>query len=167
MSCMIVAADTVSKVSCFIARLLNQGFNSFGFSADELCHMAFKDCMNCGRYNEEMIYRSLFGLNYKAYESRYCPPAREDYSEEIPDNPNLRFWEELTRKMDPIGNGMMCEVVQNWHYEAYKGVEHLHYQLDEDINRNDVKVEALDRIMKTLAQFIVCHAPAYYASSVC
>lgn len=168
MSCMIATKETVSKVSYFIAMLLNQGFNSFGFSVSEYLHQVFDDCRTCGLYDEDMIYNSLYNLNYKAYAGRYRLPIKEDYSDEFPKNPSLRYWDVLERKMEAVGeNGRWCEVVQEWHYAAFMGVQFLCYQMNEDITRNEHKVKALEELATRLSIFITCHTPEYHKLHWC
>jgi len=166
MSCMIATKETVSKVSYFIAMLLNQGYDSFGFSAEESLHEAFEDCRRCGYYEEDLIYDALYRLNYKAYNNRYRIP-QEEHSEEIPKNPSLRYWEVLDRKVESFGCCNNHEVVQDWHYKALKGVQFLHYQMAEDATYKEPKVIALDELAQRLAVFIATHTPIYHILEWC
>ena len=167
MSCMIATKETVSKVSYYIAMLLNQGFNSFGFCADEKVFEAFKDCRNCGRYDEDMIYYSLYSLNHKAYAGRYRLPIKEDYTKDIPENPCLRYWDVLDRKVASFGDCYNHEVTQEWHYAALKGVQFVEYQLSEDATDKEEKKIALEILAKQLAVFIACHTPEYHNVKWC
>lgn len=160
MSCMIATKETVSKVAYLIAMLLNQGFNSFGFTPSEYLRQAFKDCQKCGLYDEDMIYNSLYNLNYKAYSGRYHQPQKDDYMDEFPKNPELRYWDVLERKVEQFENGCH-EVVQDWHYAAFQGVQFLWYQMEEDATDKEPKVKALEELATRLAIFITCHTPEY------
>lgn len=167
MSTQIATANNVSKVACFVATLLNQGFNSFGFSAAESWYEAFKDCRRCNLYDEDLIYQALYNLNYKAYDGRYRHPIKDDYTKDFPKNPDVRFWNELTRKVECFGEYNCQEVVQPWHYQALKGMQYLHYQLDGDYTEKEPKVVALGAMIQRLAMFIACHTPVYHTIDWC
>lgn len=166
MSCMIINSETVSKVSYFIAMLLNQGFNSFGFCANKSLYEAFEDCRVGNLYDEDRIYLALYALNHKAYNGRYRLPMKENYEDEIPRNPGLRYWEVLERKVENFG-GHCEEVVQNWHYAALKGVSRLYYQLLEDATEEDAKTVAMGQLEQRLALFIATHTPEYHKLPWC
>lgn len=164
MSCMSVVPEKVSKTASFIAGLLNEGFNSFGFSANRDLYDAFADCKTSWRYNEKKIYEALYTLIYKAYNGRYM--ITSDVSDTIPGNPLLDFWKSQKRKIDVIENDSV-EVVQEWHYEALKTLNFIVYQLSEDMTANDDKTVALNELASLLAMFIATHSPIYHQYNWC
>ena len=152
MSCMLVNDENLSKIGNFLARLLNCGYNSFGFSADREIHSAFKDCIVSYYYDSNRIYEELYKLNVKAYNSRY----KEENVDElyIPKNQNIDIWQ--GREME---NGI--EIAQKWHYEILKHLQCLHYQLTEDITSGDIKTKAIEKLINTIAMYIVTHNKIY------
>lgn len=156
MSCMIVSDEILSKIGNFISRLLNQGYNSFGFSVDKEVFDAFKDCKTFDYYNSNRIYEELYKLNVKAYNGRY----KEENVDELlmPKNPNIDIWQD--RKAENWN-----ELTQKWHYEILKNLQCLHYQLEEDATYDDVKTKALKEIINTVAMFIATHNEIYHSVS--
>ena len=154
MSCFIVSDETLSKVGNFISRLLNQGYNSFGFEVGREVFFAFEDCKVSDCYNSNRIYEELYKLNVKAYNGRY---KLENIDElEIPKKPNIDIdiWEHIKVKNSFV-------IAQKWHYEMLKKLRCLHYQLEEDATYEDVKTKALEKIINTLAMFIATHNEIY------
>lgn len=152
MSCFIVSDETLSKIGNFIARLLNQGYNSFGFEVGREVFFAFEDCIIDGFCNSNRVYEELYKLNVKAYNGRYKEENIEEL--EIPKNPNIDIWEHMKVKNS-------FAIAQRWHYEMLKKLKCLHYQLEEDATYEDVKTKALEKIINTLAIFIATHNEIY------
>jgi hypothetical protein len=158
MSCLIAEKETVSKVSNFISRFLNQGFNSFGFAPTKAVFDGFNDCTICGFYNSDLIYKKLYELNFAAYNGRYLE-GQEEKPEEIEifyKNQNIDIWENRVYK-----NGF--ENVQPWHFEIYKHIQFLHYQLCEDATQEHATRKALQELEIILARFIVSTTAEYNA----
>lgn len=152
MSCFIVSDETLSKIGNFISRLLNQGYNSFGFEVGREVFFAFEDCIIDGFCSSNRVYEELYKLNVKSYNGRYKEENIEEL--EIPKNPNIDIWKD--RKIEN-----RIEIAQKWHYEILKNLQCLHYQLIEDVTYEDVKTKALEKIINTLAIFIATHNEIY------
>ena len=71
MSCLIQKSENVAIIATFISRLLTNGYNSFGFSANTDVYMVFRDCQGRGCYIDRLIYEKLYEANFKAYNERY------------------------------------------------------------------------------------------------
>lgn len=146
MSCMICKDESISKISNFIARLLNQGFNSFGFSASQKIFNAFDNCVVGGFYNSNRIYNELYTLNYIAYNERYNIQGEEI---EISKNPDIDIWEP------------MQQFAQHWHVEILKNIQCLEYQLTEKATENEPKTKALQELVNILALYIATNNNIY------
>ena len=152
MSCAISKPEKVSKVANFISRLLNQGYNSFGFEAPSDVFEAFADCKdNHGYYSDKKIYTALVELNFKAYNGRYNETNVID--EEEFKNPDIDIWEPRTK------------YVQKWHYEILKDLQSVHYQLVEDATDKDPKTKAISELAKTVAMYIATENEIYESCS--
>lgn len=153
MSCVISRPEKVSKVANFISRLLNQGYNSFGFEAKRSVFEAFEDCQgNHGDYKEDKIYTALVKLNFKAYNGRYNENLEPDMDGEFK-NPNLDIWEPKQK------------YAQKWHYEILKCLHSVHYQLVEEATMNDPKTKALAELSKEVAMYIATENELYESVS--
>ena len=152
MSCFIVSDETLSKIGNFIARLLNCGYDSFGFCVGREVFFAFEDCKIGDFCSSNRVYEELYKLNVKAYNGRY---KEENIDElDIPKNPNIDIWEHTKVKNSFV-------IAQKWHYEMLKKLKCLHYQLEEDATYEDAKTKALEEIINTLAMFIATHNEIY------
>ena len=151
MSCFIVKTENLSKISNFIERLLNYGFNSFGFSVDPETGAAFYDCKKEGYYKSDLIFEELYKLNQRAYSGRYND---KNINEVIPFNPNIDIWK-------PRTFSGCNDLPQKWHYEILKNLQCLHYQLEEDLTIEDVKTKAIEKIINILMDFIISNNENY------
>ena len=152
MSCVISKPEKVSRVANFISRLLNQGYNSFGFEAPRSVFEAFQDCQDKhGYYSDSKIYTALVELNFKAYNGRYDEINEIDEKEFK--NPNEDIWEPREK------------YAQRWHYKILKDLHSVHYQLVEDATDKDPKTKALSELAKTVAMYIATENEIYESFS--
>lgn len=152
MSCAISRPEKVSQVANFISRLLNQGYNSFGFEVPRDVFEAFEDCKdNHGYYSSDKIYTALVELNFKAYNGRYNETNVID--EEKFKNPDIDIWEPRTK------------YAQRWHYEILKALHSVHYQLVEDATSKDPKTKTLSKLSKIVAEYIATSNEIYESIS--
>lgn len=157
MSCRIQSPENVAIIASFIKRLLDHGYNSFGFQANYTVFSAFNDCQANGFYNARMIYEKLYEANFKAYNDRYkiIPETSTLYQECIDAFQDIDIW-----KPRVVEN--LKDVPQEWHYRVFKNLQFLQYQiLDNDTADNDPVFKALEVLIATLAMFIITHSKEY------
>ena len=68
-----MGSEPVSKLAVYINSLLNMGYSFFGMDAPESLARELDECRlyRNDRYDEELIYNKLYGLNYAAFTCRY------------------------------------------------------------------------------------------------
>ena len=71
MSCMMMNPEPLAALANAIETGLNCGFSFYGFEIPDSLSREFSDCRVSGTYFSKRIYRKLYGLNAKAYNSRY------------------------------------------------------------------------------------------------
>ena len=153
MSCLMVNPDTVSHVSYFISRLLNRGFNSFGFEAEWCVYEAFGDCNVGGFCNADKVYEVLYILNHEAYVKRYeLKQTWLDVKNHYP-NPHEDIWKHRAKG----------DMVQDWHYQMLMHLQVLCYNMAEDSVSGKYKIDALRSLAGTLAMFIATHNETFRA----
>lgn len=158
MSCMIQKKENVAIIAAFISRLLNHGYNSFGFEADICVFDAFKDCQNAGFYNDHMIYDKLYETNYKAYNKRYPDEmglSWEDYKE------TESFKYALNDLWKPRLVENNTDVPQEWHYKVLKCVQFLMYQVSDIDDMENPVYKALVSLEAKIAMFIIINSSIY------
>ena len=156
MSCFVMEPRALACMAEVIGRLLNVGYNSFGFEAPRSLYDALKDCNDAtGFYNERYIYARLYTLNARAYAKRYREP--EDTTPPDVDFSGLDIWER------PEPNGHYGHAVKPWHYRFLKLVDCYNYQTDSGDEKDPLK-KAMDELAQILCLFIVRNAAEYDAA---
>ncbi len=155
---LLAETETVSKIANFTGRILNQGFNSFGFEAQKDVFDAFKECLDSyGFYNADKIYKSLYKLLFTAYNSRYKDDFQDwETNQELYKNPDIDIWEYRY-----VENGN--ELAQCWHYEMLKHLQFVFYQLNESATFDNPITIAINSLINTLSMFIACHNVVYHS----
>ena len=157
MSCFIMDLRALACMAEVIGRLLNVGYNSFGFEAPRELYDALNDCIDTtGFYSERLIYDRLYALNARAYAERYkkseeATPPDIDFS-------GLDIWEH------PDPNGRYGYVIKPWHYRLQKLIDYYNYQTDEGTARKDPLKIAMDKLARILCAFIVRNTAEYDAA---
>lgn len=163
MSCLIQKSENVAIIATFISRLLNQGFNSFGFSADRDVIMAFRDCQGRGFYNDRMIYEKLYEANFKAYNKRYENSKSHTYMEfswEFYKDTEAYAYNEVDIWEHRVFSSDGHDIPQEWHYKVLKSIQFLLYQVADNGNEDPI-YKALESLQATLAMYIITNSEKY------
>lgn len=160
MSCFIVKSETVSTLSDFLACLLNNGYNYFGFSAPESLHIELQNCRERGYYQERKIFQALSELNRYAYIGRYEEEAGYIPASEYKENAKHKPAE--YGPMNPKDSfGGYTVQVQPWHYEMMNHIDCFLYQcMEEPAKRTDL-FKSLEELQMIMAFFIARHNQTY------
>lgn len=156
MSCFIMNEKALAALAIATGKILNQGFNYFGFEAPHVLYDALNDCKAdvYRDYNAPQIYAKLYALNAQAYAGRY----REDADITPPDVDFSGV--DVTHAPQYADNSFK---VCPWHYQLAKLVDCYCYQTDEDATRGDELIRAMRELSNTLRGFIVQHSADYIA----
>ena len=157
MSCFIMNEKALAALAIATEKVMNQGFNYFGFEAPRELYNALSDC-KAGvyrDYNAPLIYAKLYALNARAYAGRY----RDDLDITAPD---VNFSGlDITHPPQYAQNSF---VVQPWHYRLAKLIDCYCYQVSEDATRRDDLARAMHDLSNTLRGFIVQRSADYMAA---
>lgn len=152
MSCFIMNADAIGTLATSLEKVLNMGFNFFGFEAPESLFNALRDCENPrGFFDENKIYAALYNLNCHAYCTRYKEETYDDL-------PNVDFTRCNIVKRAGYNNHYM---VEKWHYQLLKLLDCFIYQVSEDGTRNHDLTLALKDMRLVLMAFIIHNNDIY------
>ena len=157
MSCFIMNEKALAALAIATEKVMNQGFNYFGFEAPRELYNALSDC-KAGvyrDYNAPLIYAKLYALNARAYAGRY----REDVDTTPPD---VNFSGlDITRPPQYAQNSF---VVQPWHYRLAKLIDCYCYQVSEDATQGDDLAHAMTELARVVHAFIVQRSTDYIAA---
>lgn len=146
-------SEDISVLANFMARLLNHGFNSFGFSAPNALVIALMDCRdNSGFYRASKIYAELSKLKYWMI---YDNPHKE--MDDIYNIPEYREYD--------IYQPAYCRnyhfVVQNYHFQIKKMLDSYISLCSTHMSDGVYIVQALVEMSATLTSFIVANSDSY------
>lgn len=158
MSCIIQKKENVAIIAAFIKRLLDQGYNSFGFEADHCVFDTFKDCKRTEFYSEHLIYDKLYEANFEAYNKRYEKLGENLTWKDYKDTESFKYEDNDIWEPRVIVNN--TDAVQEWHYKVLKCIHFLMYQVS-DFSDNDFIYKALESLEAKLAMFIIVHSSIY------
>ena len=71
MSCTVMNLEPLAALANAVEDRLNCDFDFWGFEAPDSLHRELNDCQSSGLFAAEDIYRRLYALNVRAYNSRY------------------------------------------------------------------------------------------------
>ena len=157
MSCFIMNEKALAALAIATEKVMNQGFNYFGFEAPRELYNALSDC-KAGvyrDYNAPLIYAKLYALNARAYAGRY----RED-ADITPPDVDFSGVDVTHAPQYADHSYKVCP----WHYQLAKLVDCYCYQTDEDATRGDELAKAMRELSNTLRGFIVQHSADYMAA---
>lgn len=152
MSSYLMKPKPVSEIADFIACVLNNGFNYFGFEGNNHLVCALSQCRTSMFYSENIIYKLLSELNVKAV----C--ANDEKVNVV--------WEEY-KKYPPVYHPHHYDVkeehfcIEHWHYELLKKLDCFLYQCDENSVINTELFIGVSKLRDTLSNFIVTNNPTY------
>lgn len=154
MSSFIMFDRSHAAIADTLWRILNSGFNRFGFDAPDSLHNALKDCRDrYGYYSCEQIYNRIYQLNARATGARYGVDASP-----VPDMPAFPSLVEPRQCIN------YHEKLLPWHYTFCKLLDCLIYQCSEDATRNDPLLLALIDFSRVYKSFLVVNTEEYSAA---
>lgn len=155
MSCVIVNNKVMSITANLICRMLNAGFDSFGFEIPNELESAFNGCYCNRAYSVAKIYNRLYELNFKAYAERYGASASATFKTFMDDSQyqmvDIDIWE----------NRAGDDHTRDWHYQALKCLQEVYYQLCEGEVYGYEETRAIYTLITTFALFIATHTEEY------
>lgn len=152
MSCFIMNAETIGTLAASLEKVLNMGFNFFGFEAPGSLFNALRDCENPrGFFDEKKIYAALYELNSRAYCARYKEESADDL-------PKVDFNRCNIVKRAEYNNHL---IVAKWHYQLLKILDCFIYQVSEDVTRSHALTLALKDMRLVLMAFIIHNNDIY------
>lgn len=153
MSCFVMSDNTLAALADTLERVLNSGFNRFGFSAPDSLYKALDDCWNkYGFYSSDLIFKRLYDLNGRAYNGRYKDKASLLEIPEMPEGITL---------VQPRERENGHERLLPWHYQFAKSLDCLIYQASEDATRSDPLFLALIDLSRIYKAFLVENTDGY------
>lgn len=159
MSCFIMNDTAIATLAEGLARVLNGGYNVYGFSAPETLREALKGCAD--RYgffdNVAPIFSELYRLNLAAFTWRYDGRHLEDV-DPAPSCPEC-IKNLLHRPIWEDGR----YIVPAAHYHFIQLLECFLYQCDEGPTPKAALYQGLDELKRYLWAFVV-HNSAEYKS---
>lgn len=153
MSCLLTSPETISKISNFAEKLLNMGYDFFGFSANIDLYYELIDCQTSGHFDACKIYNRLCEMNQQAYQSRYSDT-------EIIKYPPYDLSASITKRM-VINDQYHTASVQQWHFEMLKHLDFYIYQCNEDATSDSPLFKSIKGLRAELADFILMHSIEY------
>ena len=157
MSCFIMDEKALAALAIATGKLLNQGFNYFGFEAPRELYDALSDC-KAGVYRDykaPLIYAKLYALNAQAYAGRY----RKDVDTTPPD---VNFSGlDITCPPQSAENSFAGHP---WPYQLAKLIDYYCYQVGEDATRGDDLTHTMAKFARAVYAFIVQHSAEYATS---
>lgn len=158
MSCFIMDVNAVATVAEGLEKVLNSGFNVFGFEAPQTLREALTaaDCADqYGYFDAAKIYKALYTLNACAYVERY----REGLDDFIPAYPS-RVRDLLPH---PVwGEGRWIVPAEYYHY--IKLVECLTYQCNEGKTAKTALYKGLREFEGRLCYYLVQNTAEWKAA---
>jgi hypothetical protein len=154
-SCVIVNNKIMSVVANLLSRMLNTGFDSFGFEIKDELKAAFKNCYCNGCYSAKKIYERLYELNFKAYNERYGECEWTTFETFMVDKQNQML------EIDVWEHRAGDDHARTWHYQAIRCLQEVHYQLCEGKIYDCAETKAIGQLIGSFAIFIVTHTKEY------
>jgi len=155
MSCFIMETKAIAALAVAIEKLINMGFNYFGFSVPDSLYKALYECAQVyphGFFSKKEIFSALYILNCRAYNTKY---KVEEEAELIPE-PDFSGCD-ITERLQYNGH----YIVKEWHYRLMKLLDCFLYQVSEDATYNDPLTIGLQDLSRTLCGFIVRNNDMY------
>lgn len=153
MSCFVMEPRAIAAIASNVSKLLNMGYEAWGFSAPDSLYDALSDCTDIAHfYQEEAIYKCLYEVNARAYAGRYNDPGIDTDAPKV-DFCGLHIWEHVEY------NGHY--IIMPWHYKFLKLVDCYNYQTSEDATRTDPLKKAMDELSHVLCAFIARNSDYY------
>lgn len=153
MSCLLTSPETISNISNFAEKLLNIGYDFFGFCANEELYIELLDCQTSGHFDACKIYARLCEMNQQAYQGRYNEAETIQY-------PPCDLSATITKRM-VINDQYHTAAVQQWHFEMLKHLDFYIYQCSENTTSRSDLFKAITGLRAELANFILMHSVEY------
>ncbi|MEG1477119.1 MAG: hypothetical protein RSC38_05250 [Oscillospiraceae bacterium] len=151
MSSFIMSAKSLSILANTLEKVLNMGFNRFGFDAQSNLKEVLSDCCDDYKfYSDEKIFFRLSLLNATAVSARY--------HDENADAPDFSDALSIVAERDfKAGH----EIILPWHFQFCKLLDCFLYQCDEVYAREDELFLALSAFSQDYKSFIVSNSAEY------
>lgn len=152
MSCCVLSTTHIAILARGIEKIINApGLNDF---KSENLSKVFEDCRTEGWADEEKIYKKLYELNLKAYESRY-KEIGDNYIPKPFNYPDILPFPEVSKTTFHVYE------VTPAHYQFLKLLRSYNYQINEyGLEENKVRKE-LEKVVQKIKNFIIDNSEEY------
>lgn len=159
MSSIVLSTKHIATVSEGLSRLLNHSYGMATLTASPDLYDALKSCSDDhGFFDVSKIFSELYRLNLTAYNGRYRNESSDDVIPCIPkDFPHL---------IQPLVWGCSGSTSYHWilnadYYAFSKILASFIYQCEEDINRSNELLKALQNTLADFNNFLISNTAEY------
>lgn len=157
MSCKVMNLEPLAALANAVEDRLNCDLDFWGFEAPDSLRRELKDCQSSGLFAAEDIYRRLYALNVRAYNSRYRN-QQEPGDEEAPTIDGSNYVVHHGPKYREHGYAV-CP----WHYQLAQLLDCWLYQTSESATRSNPLRLAMGEFRDNLYHFIIRNNPHYFS----
>lgn len=163
MSSIVLSTKHIATVSDGLAHLLNHSYGMTTLTAAPDLYDALKSCSDgYGYFDNSKIFSELYRLNLAAYDGRYRNESNDDVIPCIPkDFPHL---------IQPLSWGCAGSTDYHWiltadYYAFSKLLSSFIYQCEEDVNRSNELLKALQNTLAEFNNFLINNTAEYISAA--